>query len=50
MRARRGGLRTPSTATDANLDCAFDENALPFVVLKFGGARAPIGLSVTLPN
>ena len=24
----RGGPRTPSTTTDANLDCAFDENAL----------------------
>ena len=27
-RARRGGPRTPSTTTDANLDCAFVENAL----------------------
>ena len=25
---RRGGPRTPSTTTDANLDCAFVENAL----------------------
>ena len=27
-RARRWGPRTPSTTTDANLDCAFVENAL----------------------
>ena len=27
-RARRGGPRTPSTTTDANLDCTFVENAL----------------------
>ena len=27
-RARRGGPRTPSTTTEANLDCAFVENAL----------------------
>ena len=27
-RARRGGPRTPSTTTDANLDCAFVEYAL----------------------
>merc|ERR1711923_240053 len=27
-RARRGGPRTPSTTPDANLDCAFVENAL----------------------
>ena len=27
-RARRGGPITPSTTTDANLDCAFVENAL----------------------
>ena len=26
--ARRGGPSTPSTTTDANLDCAFVENAL----------------------
>ena len=26
--ARRGGPRTPSTTTDANLDCVFVENAL----------------------
>ena len=29
-RARRGGPRTPSKTTDANLDCAFVENALYF--------------------
>ena len=33
--------RTPSRTTDANLDCAFVENALLFVVLKFGRALAP---------
>ena len=27
-RARRGGPRTPSTTTDANLDCAFVKNTL----------------------
>ena len=27
-RARRGGPRTPSRTSDANLDCAFVENAL----------------------
>ena len=27
-RTRRGGSRTPSTTTDANLNCAFVENAL----------------------
>ena len=30
-RARRGAPRTPSTTTDANLDCAFVENALLFI-------------------
>ena len=30
-RARRGGPRIPSTTTDANLDCAFVENALYFI-------------------
>ena len=29
-RARRGGPCTPSTKTDANLDCAFDEKALSY--------------------
>ena len=29
-RARRGGPRTPSTTTDANLNCAFVENALVY--------------------
>ena len=33
--ARRGGLRTPSTTADANLDCAFVENALITPVLDF---------------
>ena len=30
-RARRGGPRTPSTTTDANLGCAFAENALFYI-------------------
>ena len=30
-RARRRGPRTPSTTTDANLDCAFVENALFYI-------------------
>ena len=30
-RARRGGPRTPSTTTDANLDCAFVEKALFYI-------------------
>ena len=34
-RARRGGPRTPSTTTDANLDCAFVENALFTPILDF---------------
>ena len=33
-RARRGGPRTPSRTTDANLDCTFVENALVFVAPK----------------
>ena len=33
-RARRGGPRTPSTTTDANLDCAFVENALIYTDLR----------------
>ena len=31
-RTRRGGPRTPPTTTDANLDCAYVENALVFDV------------------
>ena len=46
-RARRGGPRTPSRPTYANLDCAFVENALIFVVLKIGRARAPLGKPFT---
>ena len=38
---RRGGPRTPSGTTDSNLDCAFVDNAIVFVVLKNGG---PLGL------
>ena len=35
------GLRTPSRATDANLDCVFVENALVLVALKIGGTSPP---------
>ena len=35
--------RTRSRTTDANLDCAFVENALVFVVPKIGRTRAPFG-------
>ena len=43
LHARRGGPRTPSRATDANLDCAFVENAL---VAVFSSTRTygPSGL------
>ena len=45
-----GGPRTTSRTTDANLDCAFVENALVYVVPKIGWAWAPLsappGLSV----
>ena len=34
-RARCEGTRTPSTTADANLDCAFFENALFYIVLWF---------------
>ena len=34
-RARRGGPRTPSPTTDANLDCAFVQNALVSPILDF---------------
>ena len=40
---RRGGPRTPSRTTDSNLDRAFVENTLVFVVPKSGGARPPLG-------
>ena len=33
---------TPSRTTEANLDCAFVENAHLFIVLKFGKALAPL--------
>ena len=39
--ARRGGPRTQSRTTDANLDCPFVENALLFVALKIGWSQAP---------
>ena len=38
--ARPGGPRTPSKTADANLDCAFVENALVFVAPKIGRAWA----------
>ena len=38
----RGGPRTPSTTTDANLDSAFVKNALLFIVLKFVRVLAPL--------
>ena len=38
---RRGGPRTLSKTADANLDCAFVESALVFVVLKIGKDKAP---------
>ena len=43
------GPRTPSRTTDANLDCAFVENALLFVVPNIGGARAPLGSPLSAP-
>ena len=48
-RAMRGGPRTPSRTSDANLDSAFVESALVFVVPKIGGARALIGPPFTTP-
>ena len=41
--SRRSGPRKQSTTTDANLDCAFVENALVFIVPKVGRARGPLG-------
>ena len=40
-RARPGGPRTPSTTTDANLDCVFVENAVVFLDPKNGGPGPP---------
>ena len=39
---RRGGHRTPSRTADADLECAFVENALVIVVPKIGRAQAPL--------
>ena len=47
-RTRRGGPRTLSRTTDANLDCAFVETALVFVVPKIGKPRPP-SFQTTLP-
>ena len=48
FRARRGGPRTPSITTDANLDRTFVENTLVFVALKIGRAPAPLHGTSTL--
>ena len=48
-RARRGGPRTLYITTDANLDCAFVENAL-FVAPKIGRARALLAPLMTPPG
>ena len=40
-RAMDRGPRTLSKTADANLDCAFVETALVFVVPKIGGAPGP---------
>ena len=42
-RTRRGGPRTPSGTTGANLDCAFVENTPVFAVPKIGAGTAPLG-------
>ena len=48
--ARQGGQRTPSRITDTNLDCMFGENALVFVVPKWGagglGPACPIWVTI----
>ena len=41
-RARRGGPTTLSRTADANLDCAFVENALLFAALKIRRAWPPL--------
>ena len=38
-RARLGGPRTPLRTTDANLNCAFVEKALLFIVSNIGKAQ-----------
>ena len=48
-RARRGRPRTLSRTTDANLDWAFVEKALLFVVPKVGRARVPLMTPLTTP-
>ena len=37
--ARRGGPRTPSRTTDANLDCTFVENTIVFIDSKIRKAK-----------
>ena len=48
--ARRGGPMTQSTTADANLDCAFVENALVFAVPNIGGAPLSLPLFTTYPT
>ena len=48
-RSGRGGPRTLSRTTDSNLDCAFVETALVFLVPKIGWVRAPLGPLVCPP-
>ena len=43
----RGGPRTPLGTTDPNLECAFVENAIVFVIPKIG---TPPGLPITTPG
>ena len=43
----RGGPRTPLGTTDPNLECAFVENAIVFVIPKIG---TPPGLPITIPG
>merc|ERR1712115_705723 len=46
--SRRSGPRTPSTTTDANLDCAFVKNSLLFALPKIESARPPL-IPITYP-
>ena len=48
-RARCEGPRTSSRPKDANLDCAFVENALVFVAPKIGSALAPPWSQLVVP-
>ena len=44
------GLTTQSRMTVANLDCAFAENAVVFVVMNIRGARAPPWPPLSAPS